>query len=186
MSNITLEVGIQQIWGDHAGDYGPDVAVGDLEVAGFTARQITLNGVVDTAARQGAKADFGVNRGLWLSWMASIETGTTPTTGEPIDFYIGPSPVSVAGTGNPGDLTGADAAYTGGTPELLEGLAQLLYIGSLICSADQKVQTATINRKFWMPERFGSLVVVNNSVATLFTDDVNMQVVATPIIGDVA
>ncbi len=184
MSDITLEVGVQQIWGDHAGDYGPDVTVGDLEVAGFTARQLTLNGVVDTAAREGAKADFGVNRGLWWSFMTTIETGVA-VTGEPIDIYIGWSPVSTAGTGNPGNLTGADAAYTGGTPELAEGLALLKYLGSMICSNDQLPQTAHI-KTLQTPERYGTIVVVNNSGATFHTDDVNMMVVATPIIGDVA
>jgi len=186
MSDITLEVGTQILIADHAGDYAPDVAVGDLEVATATEIQMTLNGLTDGQARESAIIDFEVNRALWYSVLASVETGTTPTTGEPIIFYLGPTPVSTAGTGNPGDLTGADADYIGGTPTLDEGLAQMNFIGALICSADQKVQTASINPRFRVPERYGILVIENDSGATLFTDDVNMHVVFNPIRGDVA
>jgi hypothetical protein len=79
-------------------------------------------------SRESAKADL--QAATWASrWTvnACLEFGGSPTDGGTVDFYWGPSPQSVAGTGNVGGLTGSDASFTDTTGNL----GQMQYIGSL-------------------------------------------------------
>ncbi len=185
MSDITLEVGTQLLFNDSS-VYAPTVALGDIELATPTDVEMNLIAVADTEAYGSAKADLLANRALAYSVIAQLEMAATPTTGEVVNFYWAPSPVSVAGTGNPGYHSGLDADYDGTPGTLAEGLAQLQYIGSLICTADVAVQVAIINPRFVPSERYGSLVVENQSGAVIATDAVETAVAFTPIIGDVA
>lgn len=186
MPDITLEVGTQLSFADHAGDFAPGTGT-SLEQGTPTDVQLALANVADAAARQSAKFDLGANRAERYSLMAALEWFTAPTTGERVDFYIGWSPDATAGDGNPGGLSGSDAAYDGGANlTLAEGLAQLDYIGSFICGAFAGIQVADVG--IAVPkERYGMLVVVNESnVALAATDDVECHAVLTPIRGDVA
>lgn len=186
MSDITLEAGTQIVFADHAGDFGP-TAANDLQQGTPTEVQLSLASVASTAARQSAKVDLGANRAPRYSVMAAIEGAATPVTGSRVDFYWNPSPDATAANGNAGLASGADAAYDGGAGTLAEGLAQLEFLGSLVMMAlaTPNVQVARIGT-FVAAERYGSLVVVNNSGAALHSDDVEMHVVLTPIVDDVA
>jgi len=185
MSDITLEVGTQILFNDTS-IYNPAAALGDIELATPTDVEMNLIAVADTEAYGSAKADLTANRALAYSVIAALEMAATPTTGEPVNFYWAPSPVSTAGTGNPGYHSGLDADYTGTPATLAEGLALLVYIGSLFCTADVTVQVAVINHRFVPSERYGSLVVENQSGAVIATDAVETAVAFTPIRGDVA
>jgi len=184
MSDITLETGTQILFNNVA-NYAPATALNDIEVATPTDVEIDLNAITTGLAEQSAKHDFTANRALAYSVVVAQEFATAPATGEVVNYFWGPSPVSVAGTGNPGYLTGVAGAYTGTPGTLAEGLAQLMYIGSLIASADANIQVAIINPRFVVPERHGMLVVENATGVTT-GDAVESAISFMPIIGDVA
>lgn len=189
MANQILQVvktNGQLIFADHAGDFVGGATASSLEVATATDVQMITASVADTAARQSTKADLTALRARQFALTAAVEMAATPVTGEPIDFYWCASNQSGAANGNPGYCSGSDSAYAGGVATLAEGLKQLIYIGSLICSADATttVQIAVIG-VFSPPHRYGSLVVVNESGAAFHSDDVETHFVLDPIIDEV-
>ena len=107
--------------------------------------------------------------------MGCVRIGTD-AEGETVDFYWAASPSPTAGVGNPGGVTGSDAAYTD-TSGLL---GQLAYIGSLTTST---ALLATGLVGFCQPtHRYGSLVVINNSAAdTLHTAMDETHITFTPV-----
>jgi len=144
----------------NAGAGPPTTAANDIRVTSPetpTKVQLDLTGVVATAARQSAKtADLG---SAWAQeWMlgACIENETAPTAGGTVEFWWAGSPSSTAGTGNPGNASGADAAFT------VAGLTQLIFIGALVV-LNQVVNIDNNVGKLWMPYRYGSLIVVNKT-----------------------
>lgn len=162
------------------------VDLGDLENTDIapTAVQLDLGGTVTSGtARQSTKCTLPNPRALEWLVTASIEFATPPVTGETVDFYWATSHSAAAGKGNMGQTTGADGAYAGGAAELAEGLKQLIFIGSLVCTADATtfIQTAQIG-VFSPPDRFGNLVVHNNTSDDYHSDAVEMAVAFDPII----
>lgn len=148
---------------------------------------ITLASVANNAARQSVKLDLGANRAEWYAVKANFEIAATPTAGNTIDLYWAPSSSDTAGTDNPGNVSGADAAYTGYSSNLDASVKQLQYIGSFVCTAQA---TATVQKghvgTFSPANRYGSLVVYNKSGAALHSADTNIEVVFTPLEGVVA
>lgn len=142
---------------------------------------ITLASLANAAARQSAKLDLGASRARRYSVKANFELAATPTAGNTIDIYWAPSSSATAGTDNGGNVSGTDAAYTGYSSNLTDSLKQLVFVGSFICTAQA---TATVQKGFvgilHATQRYGSLVVVNNSGAALHSSDSNMEVVLTP------
>lgn len=182
MAEFYYTVGTQLLWRD-ATDYAPATA-NVLTVGTPTTLQLDLTGVGDDAAREGAKGDFGASGKIYEYWtaQAAVEWGTAPTTQEAIQLYMGWSNISGAGNGNPGNLTGSDAAYTGSPADLDEGLRQLTYLGTMIiATADANVQK-TFPIRFTPLARYGIPVVVNRSGQALFTDAAEMSLVFTPYI----
>lgn len=154
------------------------------------ASDIELASLAFGAARQSTKVDLGATRARQLAFKACIEIAGDPLAGETIDFYWGGSKEATVGMGNPGNLTGVDAAYAGYTASSLqEGLAKLDYIGSLPLSimntADGEFDLGEIG--VYSPKyRYGMLVVVNNATAdNLHSDSVEMAVQVMPIIDEV-
>jgi hypothetical protein len=167
--------------------------LGDLENVDTTptAVQLDLGDSVTTGvARQSTKCDLGGGTAFYpmsFAVTASIEFATAPTTGETVDFYWAPSHSGTAGKGNMGQVSGTDGAYSAGAAETAEGLKQLMFIGSLVASADATtfVQTAFIG-VLSPPDRYGSLVVHNNTSVSFFTTDaIEMAVAFEPIVPDV-
>jgi len=163
--------------------------LGDLENTDTapTAVQLDLGGTVTAGtARQSTKADLTVTRATLYSITASLEFATAPVTGETVDFYWSPSHSGTAGKGNMGQTTGVDGAYAGGAAELAEGLKQLMFIGSMVMTADATtfIQTGIIG-VFSPPDRYGNLVVHNNTSDDYHSDAVEMAVAFDPIIIEV-
>lgn len=185
-NEVLQKVGTQLIFADHGTDFVGGTPGTSLEVAGAIDVQLDTTGVADTAARQSAQADLGATRARQFQMSAALEMALTPTTGEVVDFYWVASNQPVAGDGNPGYATGADAAYAGGVATLAEGLKQLIYVGSMVMSADATatVQVAVIG-VFSPPTRYGSLVVVNESGAAFHSDAVETHIVMDPIVDEV-
>ncbi len=111
---------------------------GDL---GARTDQIDLTDLGDGEARQSAKVDLAVSGALlaplYAVFSALEHSATAPESGELGPWYVGFSPSAVAGTANPGGLSGGDAAYTGTAGDsLADSLKQLELIGSHIWTAD--------------------------------------------------
>ena len=155
----------QLVFADHATDFNntPATAANSLIIGTPTEVQIDLTGVAASGgARESNKtADLGDPRDAMYLVEACLEFETAPTDGGSVAFYWAGSPSGTAGTGNPGGLTGADAAFTDTTGNL----AQMQFIGSLT------VRNNVINIGqvgFLQPwHRYGILVVVNNASTAL-------------------
>lgn len=174
-NRINTIVGSQFVFADHATDYVGGTGNNSLEIAGSTDVQIDCTSLAAGAARQSAKCDLGATRAPAYSVMMSLEMATDPTAGELVSLYWSPSPDSSAAVANGGGCSGSDAAYTGySASTLAEGLANLIYIGSMelavMNDADGVPQLEYIG-VFSPPDRYGSLVVYNGSAAVAFHSD---------------
>jgi hypothetical protein len=177
----------QITFADVGGDFGP-TAANDLRhaTAADTEVQITLAALADGAARQSAKVDLGEHRAAEYHVRAAFEIAATPTAGDVIELYWAPSQHATAANGNPGGASGADAAYAGYASNMAASVLQLQFIGVFVCTANA---TATVQvgevGVFSPPERYGSLIVRNESNAALHADDVEIHVVFDPIIPEI-
>lgn len=137
---------------------------------------ITMTSVANNAARQSDKMDFGATRGRWYDVFADVELAATPTAGNEIECYLNPSSSATAGTDNLGGCGGSDAAYAGYSSNLDASIKQLIYIGSLVTTAQA---TATVQKGFvgrvYIPQRYASLVVYNKSGAAFHSSATNIQ-----------
>lgn len=186
MANDVLErVGTQIVFADHATDFVGGAAKTSLEVAG-TDVQLDLTGLTAGSGRESAKFDFGATRAKRYSIMASLEFATAPVTEEVVNLFLAPSPIATAANGNPQSIDGVDAAAPSGHSTLVELLAACRHIGSFVCSADATatVQTAWCGT-FSPPERYGILIVVNDTSDDMHSDAVEAHIVFDPIITQV-
>ncbi len=180
---LVLQVGTQFSFADHATDFVGGDAKTSLVQGSPTNVQLDLTSVADTAGRESAKLDLGVSRAPAYSVMASLEFAATPVTGSIVELYWAPSPDSSAGNGNPMNIDGADAVSPSGIGTLAELVKSCVYIGNFICTNDPTpaVQTAFIGILV-PPERFGILLVKNESGAAFHSDAVELHVVFNPIL----
>lgn len=187
MANEVLQkVGTQISFADHATDFVGGAAKTSLEQAGATDVQIDTTSLADTAGRESAQADLGATRARRYSVMASIEFAATPTTGTLVELYWAPSPDATAANGNPMNIDGVDAAAPSGIGTLAELVAVCQLIGSFICTNDATtaVQTAWVST-FSPAERYGILIVKNESGAAFHSDAVETHIVFNPIVDEV-
>jgi hypothetical protein len=189
-NQILTLVGTQILFGDHAGDYVGGSGNNKLEVGTPTDVQITCAGLAAQAARQSAKVDLSATRARVYAVMMSLEMADDPVSGETVDLYWSPSPSSSATVANGGGCSGSDAAYNGyAASTLQEGLDNLIYIGSMnlaVMNDSDNVPQLEFIGVFSPPDRYGSLVVVNNSAADNFhSDDVEFGVSFQPIIDEI-
>ena len=177
----------QITFADFAGDFNP-TAANDLRHASAidTEVQLSLATVADGAARQSTKVDLDSLRAREYHVRAAFELAATPTAGDVIELYWAPSQHTTAANGNAGGASGADGAYVGYAANLDEAVLQLIYIGPFICTVDTTatVQVAEVGI-FSPPERYGSLIVKNESAAAFHADDVECHVVFDPIIPEI-
>lgn len=176
----------QITFADVENDFSPTTA-NDLRHASAvdTEVQITLASLADGAARESDKVDLGEHRARDYHVRAAFEIAASPTASDIVELYWAPSQHATAANGNPGGVTGSDAAYTGyGT--LSEAIPQLIFIGAFVCSSDgtTTVQVAEVGT-FSPPERYGTLIVKNESGAAFHSDDVESHVVFDPIVPEV-
>lgn len=136
---------------------------------------ITMTSVANGAGRQSDKADFGATRARYYDVFAEVELAATPTAGNLIDLYLAPTSSGTAGTDNLAGLGGSDAAYSGYSSNLSASVPQLLYVGSLVCTAQA---TATVQKGYvgrvQVPQQRAQLVVVNNSGAAFHSSALNV------------
>ena len=170
---------------DHANDFNPAAGT-SLEFGTPTDCQIQLASVADGAGRQSVKADLGAERAEVYKVRAAFEMAATPTAGDVIELYWAPSSSSTAANGNAANVTGADAAYAGYSANLAASVKQLDFIGVFVCTAQTTATVQVGEVGYFTPaERYGSLVVKNESGAAFHSDDVECHVVFDPIIQEV-
>lgn len=149
---------------------------------------LTLSGVADGAGRQSDKVDLGATRAAQYSVLGCVDfTGETPTAGDTVDYYWAPSVSTTQANGNVAGNSGADADAPGGalgSITLSEFLLQCQFIGQLIVHDGASVQNGFVGI-FSPAERYGQLIVVNNSGDAFEADDVEMHQVMNPIIDEV-
>ena len=176
----------QIVFADHANDFNP-TAANDLRISTDGSNEadydIELASVADDAARQSVKADLGENRALEYSVRAAMEFAATPVAGQTVELYWAPSLKAAAGIANPANVTGADAAYAGYSANLDDSLLQLEFIGAFVVTAQATATVQVADVAVFAPsQRYGSLVVVDQSGAAFHSDDIESHVVFDPII----
>lgn len=143
--------------------------------------QIDCTSLADAAARQSDKADLGANRAPGYYVRMAVEIAATPTAGLTVDLYWAPSNSATAAVGNPGGVTGSDAAYAGYSSNLSDSVEQLVRIGTAFVTAQATTTVQIIEVGYFQsPTRYGSLVVHNRSGAAFHSDMAEFAVVFQP------
>lgn len=146
--------------------------------------EITLTDLAGATARQSAKVDLGENRAAEYVIEAVYEFLNTIDAGETVSLYWAPSRSGTAGTANPANVSGADAAYDGYSDDLLNAKEQLMPIAvhRLVAGGDATINVISDGQRFSPPHRYGSLVVRNDSDDAMHSDAVEMHITFTPIL----
>lgn len=160
---------------DHATDFSP-AAANILYGANASNVQFDPAALVTDAFWQSDKADLGATRAPLYRCDACIDfTALAATVDQTVDFYWAASNSATAANGNATDITGADGTYV----ENAALLAQLQYIGSLMCSADLVVKGHV---GFLVPSlRWGTLVVGNKNTTSFDATPAETHIVLTPV-----
>jgi len=184
-NEVLQKVGTQLSFADHATDFVGGATKTSIEVAG-TDVQIDLTGLAAAAGRESAFFDFGATRARRYSILATLEFATAPVTGQVVNLYLAPTSNSVAANGNIQSIDGVDAAAPSGHSTLQELIDACMWIGSLVCSADATATVQNISGgTFSPPERYGILIVVNNTDDAIHSDAVECNIVFNPIVDEV-
>ena len=177
-NEILTKNGTPIVWADVGGDFG------DSPIAGTV--QITLISLASTAARQGVKVDLGATRAARYDVTLRVEFDVAPTSGNVVSLWWAPSESGVAGTANPGGVSGADAAYTGTAGDsLADSIKQLQLVGVLVCTSDAATVVNQQSFTFFPACRYGSPVVWNEADQAFEGDDIEMSVIFTPVIDEI-
>ena len=140
--SLKQSAGTAKSWKSSGGDYA-----------------ITLASLPNGSAREGAKGDLGA---LWARRYAVLlasSVASAATNGLEVELWWGPSPHATAGTDNPSNLTGADAALS--NPDVVK--YQSIYVGSLILSNARGTGVQKAALAFFPTARYGTPFVVNKS-----------------------
>ena len=169
-----------------SGSYSPGASANNN--FGTATDTLDLTSVAAGAAEQSNIIDLTATRAALYNVMSAIEFDIAPTAGGTVDLYWAPQNNATAGKGAPGEVAGVSGAYTGTTADTLaNSLKQLMYIGSHVVTVDDDadaVQVAVVGT-FAPPQRYGTLVVVNNADQSTIADSVEQAVLMSPIIDQV-
>ena len=142
---------------------------------------ITLTSLASssTAGREGGKGDFyDATYGLpeFIVWTFETKMASAPTDATVVELYSGESTSATAGTGNPGGLTGADAAVTNAD----QRKRQCSFIGSL--SLSNNIGTGVQRQHFvqFPLHRYQVPLVHNNSGTNQSSTAGDHVITATP------
>lgn len=186
-NEIKTKTGAQFTFADHGTDFAGGAAKTSLEQAGSTDVQLDLTSLADTAGRESAKVDLGATRAPLYSFIATMEFAATPVTGETVEFRWAPSPDATAANGNPMSIDGVDAAAPSGIGTLaeLEVACQFIGVAVITNDATASVQTAVVQGKLAPRERYGILLVTNESGAAFHSDAVETHISMVEILDEV-
>jgi hypothetical protein len=143
-------------------------------------KTFTLTSLANNAAREGAKSGTLVDGTLGMPEVLDVRiesaVGTAATNGLEIEVYFGESPNATAGTDNPGNLTGADAALS--NPDELKH--QCHYVGSLVLSNARGTNVQKQRHSYYPTLPYIIPLIVNKSGQTLSGTAGNHKLVITP------
>lgn len=158
-----LEAGTKITWASSGGD-----------------KTLTLTSLANDAAREGDKSDSLIDgtKGLpeLLEILFETAVNATATDGKTVELYIGESDNATAGTDNPGNLTGADAALS--NPDELK--RQLYYAGALVLSNARTTNVQKQRFVYFPTCAYVVPLVVNKSGQTLHATAGNHSLEITP------
>lgn len=143
-------------------------------------KALTGTSLGNGAAREGAKSDTWVDgtKGLPELIEVRLETavGSAATAGNQVELYVGESDNATAGTDNPGNLTGADAALS--NPDELT--PQMVFVGALVLSNARGTSVQKQRFRFRPVCAYSVPVVYNRSGQTLSATGTQTKIVMTP------
>jgi hypothetical protein len=176
----------QIVFADHAGDFNPTTA-NDLRKTTDGSEeldvQLSMASVANAGFRQSAKFDFGANWAQEYQAKGAFEIAATPTAGRTINAFLSYSHSATAATGNAGNASGSDAAYTGYSSNGAASVLQLHQVSAFVVTAQATATVQVIEGwKFTPSGRYASLIVQNDTGAAMFTDDVEMAIVFNPCV----
>jgi hypothetical protein len=154
------EAGTAKSWKSSGGDYA-----------------ITLASLTNGSAREGAKGDLGSAWARRWAVMLATSVGAAATNGNAVELWWGPSTSATAGTDNPANLTGADAALA--NPD--EVKFQAIFIGALVLSNARGTNIQKVYFDFYPPTRYGTPFIVNKSGQTLGATAGDHEIRLTPV-----
>lgn len=145
-----------------------------------TTYTITLTSLANGAAREGAKGDFNdaALGGLPVLLEVRLESAVAvaAANGTVLELWAGESDSGTAGTDNPGNLTGADAALS--NPSELK--LQLDLVGALNLSNARGTNVQKQRFRYFPTCRYWIPVLVNLSGQALTGTAGNHKIVVTP------
>lgn len=158
---IGLKAGTPIVWTSTGGTYA-----------------ITLTSLAADAGREGSKGDLGVNWENTYNVMLEVKPTSSPSDATQVELYWCQSTNSVAGSDNPGNLSGADAPVTNPA----EVKRQLTFLGALTLGAT--IGSVVQKQRFDLYPlcRYGFPVVVNKSNVALSSAGTDHKVTLTPAI----
>ena len=167
------------VWRALGGDYG-----------------MTMTGVADTEAREGAVGDLartslaGGRIRMRPKWVVrfQVDMDVAPAAGTVVELWWCPSPDGVTFSAG---ITGVDADWEGSTNgSVAQSKLQLIHIGSIILGPDDESEVLGSTQVgtfiFEPPTRWGVPVLVNLGGQALEGDDNVHRITFTPIIEEVA
>ena len=144
---------------------GTAIVWGEAGASGVTAT-LSLDGLANGAARQGASVDLGANFADEYIVELRVEAGTAPTAGNTVELYL----ISSTDNSNwPAKVTGSDGAYTLGTSD-----ANLRQAGPPVATlvATNDGNTVLIqNQSIWRPRGRYVSPIVDNNLGQAFRDE---------------
>lgn len=134
----------------------------------------SLNGLITSATSggaQSAKADLTASRAETMLLRAQIAFTTAPTAGGLVSFYVGFSSISTAASGNPANLSGADAVYTGYANDIATAATHLQFVGVIAVSVTTSTTVPQIKDVgvFTPLDRYVMVVCINGTSQPLST-----------------
>lgn len=139
---------------------------------------LTLTSLANGSARQGAKGDLGASWARRYAVRFTSAVASAATNGTEVEVFWAASNHATAGTNNPGNTDGTDAALS--SPDELKG--QLIPLGSLVLSNARGTNTQTVYLELNPPTRYGMPVIVNKSGQALSATAGNHEFELTPIL----
>lgn len=175
----------QIVLADHAGDFSPTAANDlrktsdgsqDLEV------QLSMASLANGSYRQSAKFDFGENWATEYQCRGAFELAATPTAGRTINCFLAYSQSATAGTGNSGNASGSDAAYTGYSSNAAAAVLQLHQISAFVVTGQAAATVQEIEGWTFAPRGRYACLIVQNDVGSAFdSDDIQTHIVLNPV-----
>ena len=148
-----------------------------LSINGEAGADVALSaeGLVNGTGRVSAQIDLGVSpRDAIYTWACEVQFQATPTQFKTLDIYTAKAPDGDA-TQIDGDVGNADAALAD-----IDMRSNLQYIGSVVSENATASEKCNASGVFTAYDRYLSIVIYNDSGATVDATDSNFQFKLTP------